>query len=135
MSRFHPLRTLRRWNMIALRMSDRFRAAAIRERITQTVGGLILLSAFLFALYYFLMRTDVSDGRTVNAEVVHVGTYPDPLGTGDLPILTVRLPDGTIRVVQASWPAVSTCMPGRYVSLLQRGTALQVGLRGCYAAH
>jgi|SRR6185437_1282964 len=118
--------------MAALRMMDRFRAAAIRERITQASWGFAVLGLFLFAFYYFLMRTDVSDGRPVNAEVLHVGTYPDPLGTGDLPILTVRLPDGTTRVVKAPGSAASNCMPGRYVSLLKRGTALQVGLRGCY---
>ena len=51
-------------------MMDQFRAAAIRERITQASWGFAVLGLLLFAFYYFLMRTDVSDGRPVNAEVL-----------------------------------------------------------------
>ena len=111
-------------------MIDPFQADARRERITQAVG-LVLLIALLCALALFWVRTDVSNGRVVEATVVRLGNYPDPLGTGDSPILTVRLPDGSIRQLRASWPAVDRCAPGSKVSILQRGTALKVGYRGC----
>lgn len=50
---------------------------------------------------------------------------------GDLPILTVKLPDGSVRDVQATWADVDRCRPGRSISLLQQGQALQVARPGC----
>ena len=116
-------------------MIDAFRTIVIRERVTQAVGfGLMIV--FLGALWYVWVHTDVSDGRIIEAEVLKLQTYSAPSGMGgDLPILMVRLPDGSIREVPASWAAVGNCMPGRWVQLLQRGTALQVGLRGCNKMH
>lgn len=96
---------------------------------------MILLIALLGLLTLFWVRTDVSDGRNVEAVVERVGTYPDPLGTGDSPILTVRLPDGSIRQLRSSWPAANACVAGSKVFLIQRGTGLKVGLRGCYSEH
>ncbi|MFL6730581.1 MAG: hypothetical protein ACJ8EZ_11735, partial [Sphingomicrobium sp.] len=111
-------------------MVDPFLSAARREQLTKA-GWLALLIALLCIATFSWVRANVSDGREVKGAVVRIGTYADPLGTGDLPILTVRLPDGSIREVRASWQAANGCAPGRVVSLLQRGTALQVGLRGC----
>jgi hypothetical protein len=115
-------------------MADPFKAAIRHERLTK-VSGLILLTILLCALFYFWVRTDISDGREVDAVIVRLGSYPEPLGTGDAPILTVQLPDGSIREVRTSWSAVNRCVPGRRVSLLQKGTALQVALRGCNGMH
>jgi hypothetical protein len=112
-------------------MVDPFRTEGHRERVTH-LAALAVLVCFVCAVFFLWMRADVSDGNEVTAVVVRLGTYPDPLGTGDSPILTVRLADGSVRQVRASWQAVNGCQPGRAISILQRGTAVQVGLRGCY---
>jgi hypothetical protein len=114
-------------------MADAFQTVARREYITEAAWLAALIALLCFATFAWI-RGDVSNGREVTAVVVRLGTYPDPLETGDLPILTVQLPDGSIRQVLASWPAVSRCAPGRSVALLQRATALKVALRGCSAA-
>ena len=112
-------------------MVDPFRTVVVRERVAR-LGVLALIALLLCAIWYFWVSTDVSDGDTIEAEVLRLETYNAPPGMGgDLPILTVRLRDGSIRQVPASWADVGNCAPGRWVSLLQRGTALQVGLRGC----
>ena len=114
-----------------LEMVDPFRTVAIRERIAQGLG-LALLITVICVVSYLLVRPYVTEGRIVRAEVLRVGMHSVGDGQGgDLPILTVRLPDGSIRQVTPSWAAVNDCMPGRWISLLQRGTALQVGPPGC----
>lgn len=112
-------------------MADPFRTFAIRER-TAYVVGLCLLIAFTTVVSYLWVRPYVTNGQIVRAEVVRIGMYSvsDSMG-GDLPILTVKLPDGSIREVTSSWAAVNDCMPGRRISLLQRGTVLQIGPPGC----
>src|SRR3954453_14868975 len=113
-------------------MVDPFQAVARREQVMKA-GQLALLMAILSIAIFSWVRSDVSNGREVMGAVVSIGTYPDPLGTGDLPILTIRLANGSIREVRASWRAANGCAPGSRVSLLQIGAALQVGLRGCSA--
>jgi hypothetical protein len=117
-------------------MADPLKSITVRERAGQAVAiGLLLVFALLAALSLFWPPTYVSDGRVVEATVVRIGTYAvaGSLG-GDLPIITVRLPNGSIRQVKASWSSAGDCMPGDHVPLLQRGTALQLGLRGCRKA-
>jgi hypothetical protein len=116
-------------------MVDPFRTISIRERTGQIVG-LAVLIAFIGAISYLFVRPDLTGGRSVEAELVRVGTYSasGAMG-GDLPILTVRLPDGSIRQVRLSWAAASNCIPGRWISLLQRGSTLQVGRPGCKTMH
>lgn len=114
--------------------ADPFHAEILRERLTRA-GGLLLLLAFMGALVWLVASTDFRRERDVEATVVRLGTYPDPLETGDLPILTVRLLDGSIRQLPASWPAVNRCQPGSSISLLQLGSRLRVGLRGCKPKH
>jgi hypothetical protein len=112
-------------------MADPFRTVAFRERIIK-VGALVLLAGLLVAFSYFKFGTVVTDGRSVNAEVLRLETHPaSRVAGGDLPIVTVQLPDGSVREVQATWADVTGCQPGRWISLLQRGTALQVGQPGC----
>ena len=95
-------------------------------------GALALVAAFLFAVWRLQFGTVVTDGRVVKAEVLRLGMHPVAgVSGGDLPILTVRLPDGSIRDVEATWTDVNDCKPGRWISLVQQGIALQVGQPGC----
>jgi hypothetical protein len=112
---------------------DPLRTLAVSKMIV--LDGRSIPSRRSCAATFSWFRGDVSNGREVKATILKVGTYTDPLGTGDSPILTVQLPDGSIRQVPTSWPAANGCAPGSAVSLLQRGTALQVSLRACTAAH
>ena len=81
---------------------------------------------------YLKFGTVITDGRAVEAEVLRLGTQPTGSVAGaDLPVLTVRMPDGSVRQVQATWADVNACKPGRSISILQQGTAVLVGRPGC----
>jgi hypothetical protein len=115
-------------------MADPFRTVALRARVMKA-GALVLLAGFLCAISYLEFGTVLTNGRVVKAEVLSLGTRPAArVAGGDLPIVTVRLPDGSIREVQATWADVNDCKPGRWISLLQHGTAVQVGQPGCNTA-
>ena len=129
MSVTDPLPTFKLLHTV-VRMIDPFQPVARRERFQKAMWILLLL-AFLCTLAFVWFRSNLSDGKEVEAVVVKVGTYPDPLGTGDSPILTVRLTDGSIRQLMAPWNRVNACMPGSRVSVVQRGVALKIGLLGC----
>jgi hypothetical protein len=107
---------------------DPFQFTINRERVTQVVG-LLLLLAFLATFILIASRNDFRNARSVDAVVLRLGTYA--YDTGDLPILTVRMEDGAIRQIRTSWAAAKWCAPGTRISLLQRGSNLQVALRGC----
>jgi len=95
-----------------------------------------LIIAALWALTWLSFQGLVTDGTPVKAEVVQFGTYPaSKVAGGGLPVLTVRLPDGSIRNVEATWADVDNCAPGRWISLLEQGRALQVGRPGCDNGH
>jgi hypothetical protein len=112
-------------------MSDAFRAVVLRERITKA-GALLALVGIVGSIAYLEFGTVVTNGRVVKAEVLRVGTRAAArTAGGDLPIVTVRLPDGSVRQVQATWADVHDCKPGRPISLLQHGPALQIGRPGC----
>jgi hypothetical protein len=127
---FHPLRAGSSSNML-LPMTDPFRTVAIRERLVQALW-LAVLIAFIGSGSLLYVELFVTDARMVRAQVLRVGMYSagDSSG-GDLPILTVMLPDGSIRQVTPSWSAVDNCLPGRWISLQQRGTFLKIALPGC----
>jgi hypothetical protein len=112
-------------------MTDPLRTLAIRELLAQALW-LAVVIAFICASSFLYLELFVTDARMVRAQVLRVGMYPAGDGAGgDLPVLTVMLPDGSIRQVRPSWSAVDDCMPGRWISLQQRGTFLKVGLREC----
>jgi hypothetical protein len=116
-------------------MADPFRTVALRARIMKA-GGLVLLAGLLSAIWYLEFGTVVTNGRVVKAEVLRLGMRSAAgVAGGDLPIITVRLPDGSIRDVQATWQDVNDCKPGRSIFLVQRRTALQVGQPGCSTAY
>ena len=116
-------------------MVDPFRTAALRGRII-AAGALVLVAALIVAISYLELGMPITNGHEVQAEVLRVGTHPAArVAGGDLPILTVRLPDGAVRDVQATWEDVGGCRTGRSISLLQQGNALEVGRPGCVIAH
>lgn len=115
-------------------MADPFRNVALQRRII-AAGALVLLAGLIVAVSYLDFGIPVGNGQLVRAEVLREGTRPaaDVAG-GDLPILIVRLPNGSARDVQATWADVNGCTTGRSISLLQQGNALQVGRPGCVTA-
>jgi len=115
-------------------MADAYQTLALRERIAKA-GALVVLLGFVIAISYFKFSTVVPSGREVRAGVLRLGTRPvGRVAAGELPIITVRLPDGSVREVQATWADVGDCEAGRSISLVQQGTALQVGRPGCNKA-
>jgi hypothetical protein len=112
-------------------VADPLRTFAIRQRAIQALW-LCLLIICVGAISYFLVRPYISEGALIKAEVVRVESYPVSAAMGgDLPILVVRLPNGSVRQVTSSWEVVDDCMPGRWITLLQRGPALRIGPPGC----
>ena len=87
--------------------------------------------AFLSALAWLAARGRFGDRLPIEGTVVRVATYAHELG--DMPILTVRLDDGSIRQLRTSRAAANGCGPGSSIALLKRGISLRVGLRGCYS--
>ena len=112
-------------------MTDPFRTAALRGSVT-AAGAIVVLGALIIAVSYLDFGTYITGGRVVKAEVLGVQMRSVAgVAGGDLPLVTVRLPDGSIRQVQATWPDVNGCNSGRSISLLKQGKALQVGRPGC----
>jgi hypothetical protein len=112
-------------------MADPAHTFVIQERITGALW-LSFLIVSVAAISYLAVRPYNSHGAPIEAQVVRVGSYaaPGSMG-GDLPILIVRLPNGSIGQVTSSWEVVDDCMPGRWITLLQRGSALRIGPPGC----
>ena len=95
-------------------------------------GASILLAALLLAIGYIEFGIAITDGKVVKAKVLRLGTHPVAGSAGgNLPIVTVRLPDGSVRQVKATWADVDNCKPSRWLSLLKYGTALQIAQPGC----
>jgi hypothetical protein len=138
MSAFDPLRTFERLGILHRAMADPFRSLALQGWI-KAGGALVLLAALMFAISYLkfvTFGTAMTAAQVVEAEVLRLGARPVArVRGGDLPILTVRLPDGSVRNVQATWGDVNRCKPGRSISLLQQGSALRVGRPGCFGVN
>ena len=112
-------------------MADPFRSLTLQGRI-KAGGALVLLAALMFVVSYLRFGSAMTAAQVVEAEVLRLGARPvAAVRGGDLPILTVRLPDGSVRDVQATWADVRRCRPGRSISLLQQGSALRIGRPGC----
>ena len=98
-------------------------------------GAFAVLAALLGAIAYLQFGWVIMGGNVLKAEVLRFGTYPvGGVAGGNLPIVTVRLPDGSVRQVRATWADLDDCRVGRWLSLLQHGTALQIGKPGCSTA-
>ncbi len=115
-------------------MTDSFRNVPFRAGIMKA-GALIVLTGLMVVIGYLQFGTVITDGREVKAEVLRLGTQPTGGVAGAiLPILTVRMPDGSVRQVMATWPDVNDCKPGRSISIVEKGTAVRVGRPGCNKA-
>jgi hypothetical protein len=110
-------------------MKDPFKAHANSERL-KFVFVMILLLVPVTALAILLDPTKGGGGDEVQAEVLGFGTRATL--RGDQPLLTLRLPNGSIRQIPASRKAVQGCKKGSRISLIQRAGFLGVGIRGCY---
>ena len=116
-------------------MTDPFRDLAIRRRLI-TAGAVVLVAALIISVSYLDFGMPITNGHEVRAEVLRVGTRAAAsTAGGDLPILTVRLPNGTVRDVQATWADIGGCKTGSSISLLEQGQALQIGRPGCITGH
>jgi hypothetical protein len=112
-------------------MANPVRSFVIQERIKAALWVSFLIVS-VAAISYFGVQAYISEGTLIEAQVVRVGTYPASAAMGgDLPILIVRLPDGSIRQVTSSWEVVDDCVPGRWITLLRRGPAVRIGPPGC----
>jgi hypothetical protein len=109
-------------------MADVFLEQIRRERL-HAAGWLVVLLIFLAVLAFGLSRMLNPEGRLVEGQVERFGTRATDIG--DLPVVTVRLPDGSIRQVETSRALVKGCSRGDRIELVQRGTALRVGIRAC----
>lgn len=116
-------------------MTDPFRTADVRAHIS-AAGAFVLLATLILGLSYLEFGTADINGQVVKAEVLRVVIVPTAgVAGGDMPILTVRLPDGSVRDVQATWADVNGCKTGRSISLLRQGHALRIGRPGCTTMH
>ncbi|QIL02820.1 hypothetical protein G7078_08510 [Sphingomonas sinipercae] len=115
-------------------MADPFRIDDLRTYIKKA-GALALLVGLIFAIGYLQFGAVPVSGRDVTGEVLRVGTRPAAGSAGGtLPILTVRLPDDSIRQVLATWADVNDCTPGRKVFLVQSKRTVTVGTPGCFTS-
>lgn len=112
--------------------ADPFQPEALQERLTRA-GGLALLIAFGGGLLFLALNKGARDERPIEGVVMRVGSYAHEVG--DLPIVTVRLEDGSTRQLRARRAAVEGCEQGSNISLLQKGSHLRVGMQGCTMAH
>lgn len=109
-------------------MSDPF-SYQIRFERRRAGIWLLILAVFPAAISFLFSRAWDPRGQLVEARVLHFGNRATKYG--DRPVVTVRLNNGSIRQIQTTWPALHNCQPGDRISLLQRGTALNVGVRAC----
>jgi hypothetical protein len=111
-------------------MADPLRGEAAKERI-RAAWYLLLLIIPLAAVAYYAGWSTTGLPKQINAVVLSVGTYADY--TGDLPVVAVRLDNGSVRQLPTSWAAVSHCKVGSRISLVETQNRLRIGLPGCKA--
>jgi hypothetical protein len=109
-------------------MADPFRAEARREKAIQ-VGGALLLICLLGALVWIFGVYMSAPMERSGGTVVRVGSFPSEFG--DLPVLTVKMDDGAVRQIKTSRRSAVHCIVGSRVELVERGSSLSVGAKGC----
>ena len=102
---------------------------SVRERLTSWLW-IFAFVGLLAIIGVVASITGNPRGRLVEAHVEKFGFRAD--SNGYWPLRTVRLADGSTRQVLASRLWKGACKRGDKVALMQRGSALTVGIRGCY---
>lgn len=116
--------------MASNRHSDPFRPTW-SERLRGSGGLWVSLGLAVFAISAVTVVLLVSSGEPtqVEARLIRFGSQATELG--DVPILVVRLEDGTLRHVRARRADARACRVGRTVRLLRRGVTLRIQPGGC----
>ena len=109
-------------------MADPF-VAEVRASRIQRGFGLLLMIALIGAAIFVAGRTHVSGGETVEARVLRFGSYASEVG--EMPLVIVQLDNGSTAEVRASRNVIAGCERGSTISLVQKGSALVVGPKGC----
>jgi hypothetical protein len=128
MSAFHPLRS------VPIVQHDRQMAEPLRaqiwaERMRSGVWLLALL-AVVATVLFVEDRLWNPQGQLIEARVIQSGIRAGKYR--NTPIVTVRLADGSVREVQARWASsLRGCQSGDRIALVQRGSALTIGVKGC----
>ena len=108
-------------------MADPFKALGRVERLRAGVWVLILV-AFLAAFAFLFSRARNVEGKLIEARVERFGS-PDSK-FGDM-VVAVRLANGSVREVPTKWEWVRGCKRDDRIALVQRGAALNIGIKGC----
>ena len=87
-------------------MGDPFRTVVYREHLA-TAGAVAFIAAISLTVGYLQFGTVNTGGKVVKAEVLRLETHSvAKVAGGNLPIITVRSPDGSVRQAQATWADV-----------------------------
>ena len=90
---------------------------------------LAVLAALLIGMVAVAARTLTAASTRVDARVIGFGSYATE--EGNLPILQVRLGDGTNQQVRVRRSDVGACRVGSAVHLMRRGSLLTLAPGGC----
>ena len=112
------------------------RRSRLSDPFGQSWGELLAKSWKLAALLVVLstipivaLRTWMMIPSTVEGRLLRIGSVPSDIG--DIPILVVRLRDGTIRQFTVSPSNVYSCRVGNPVQLIRRGALITLPQNGC----
>lgn len=108
-------------------MGDPFKALGRAER-QRAATWLLILVTFLATIALVFSRARSPQGKLIEGSVESFG---GPISKyGDI-VVTVRLANGSVREVLTKWASVRGCKRGDRIALIQRGTALNVGIKAC----
>ena len=115
---------------------DNMQRSHLGDPLGQSWGDLLAKSWKLAALLVVLsaiaiaaLRTWTMTPSTVEAQLLRIGSLPSD--TGDMPMLVVRLKDGTIRQFSVRPSDVHACRVGSPIRLIKRGALLTLPQNGC----
>ena len=127
--RFRPIADFSEFAHPSL-VTDPFQSklAAMRQPV---IGFLLLVGILVFVAWMTVWHTAQPSGTMLEGRVIGIGNRAAG-NTGDEPVLTVQLEDGTTHKVLASRGETAVCKLDSPISLIRRGGGLRIGLRGCH---